>query len=78
MSEPKIAAKEPAVMALEAGNYFWCTCGNAANQPFCDGSHQGTGFTPLKFTLEEKQTVALCQCKATQNPPFCDGSHAQL
>ncbi|MEO0537315.1 MAG: CDGSH iron-sulfur domain-containing protein [Cyanobacteria bacterium P01_A01_bin.123] len=78
MSQPNIADTKPAVMELEAGNYFWCSCGNSANQPFCDGAHKGTDFTPLKFTLEEKQQVALCQCKVTQNPPFCDGSHAKL
>lgn len=65
-------------MELEAGNYFWCSCGNSVNQPFCDGKHKGTEFTPQKFTLEEPQKVALCLCKHTQNAPFCDGSHAKL
>ncbi|NER82355.1 MAG: CDGSH iron-sulfur domain-containing protein, partial [Leptolyngbya sp. SIO1D8] len=37
-----------------------------------------TGFKPLKFTIEEKKTVAVCQCKQTGNAPFCDGSHASL
>ena len=78
MAEPTIAAKKPAVLELEAGNYWWCTCGQSANQPFCDGGHKGTDFTPQKFTLEEKKTVALCQCKYTENGPFCDGKHAQL
>jgi len=71
-------AKQPAVMELEAGTYYYCTCCNSNNQPFCDGGHQGTGFPPLKFTVEEKQQVALCQCKQTGNAPFCDGSHAQI
>lgn len=78
MSEPTIAAKQPAFMVLEPGDYWYCTCGNAANQPFCDGSHKGTDFTPMKFTIEEKKQVALCQCKHTGNAPFCDGSHAKL
>lgn len=78
MSEPTIADKKPKVMELEPGDYWYCTCGNSSNQPFCNGAHQGTDFKPLKFTIEEKQQVALCQCKHTGNAPFCDGSHAQL
>jgi CDGSH-type Zn-finger protein len=78
MAEPVIADKKPVVMELEPGDYFWCSCGRSDNQPFCDGSHQGTEFTPMKFTIEEKQKVALCACKHTDNQPFCDGGHAQL
>jgi CDGSH-type Zn-finger protein len=78
MTEPTIAAKKPAVMELDAGNYFWCTCGLSVNQPFCDGAHKGTDFKPLKVTLEEKKTVALCLCKHTDKPPFCDGAHSKL
>ncbi len=76
--EPTIAAKAPKVLELEAGTYHWCTCGKSKGQPFCDGSHKGSGFTPLAFTIQEKKTVALCQCKHTKNPPFCDGSHKGL
>lgn len=78
MSDPTIADNKPKVMELEAGDYWYCTCGNSDNQPFCNGAHQGTGFTPMKFTIEAKQQVALCQCKRTGNAPFCDGSHAKL
>jgi len=78
MTEPMIAAKEPAVLELEPGTYYWCTCGRSKNQPFCDGSHEGSEFTPQAVEITEKQTVALCQCKQTQNPPFCDGSHKEL
>lgn len=78
MSEPVIADKKPTVMELEAGDYWWCTCGQSQNQPFCDGGHKGTDFTPMKFTLEETKTVALCLCKHTDNKPFCDGAHAKL
>ena len=78
MSEPKIAAKEPKVIDLEPGTYYWCACGRSTNQPFCDGSHEGTDFTPQPFEISEKQTVALCQCKHTNNPPFCDGTHDTL
>jgi len=78
MTEPMIAAKEPAVLELEPGTYYWCTCGRSKNQPFCDGSHEGSEFAPQAVEITEKQTVALCQCKQTQNPPFCDGSHKEL
>lgn len=46
MSEPKIAAKIPAVLEMAPGAYYWCACGRSENQPFCDGSYQGTAFAP--------------------------------
>lgn len=76
---PIIADRQAAMVNLEAGKtYFWCSCGSSKNQPFCDGSHKGTGFTPVKFTAEETKRAALCQCKASANQPFCDGSHTKL
>lgn len=79
MSEPKIAQKTPYAVGVEAGkSYYWCTCGHSASQPFCDGSHKGTGMTPLKFEAAEAKQVHLCGCKHTKNPPFCDGSHHKL
>lgn len=76
--QPNIAARQPSVLELDAGTYYWCACGQSDNQPFCDGSHQGSEFAPQAFTLSESKTVALCQCKQTKNAPFCDGSHSAL
>ena len=79
MTAPKIAQKAPYPVEVEAGKtYFWCACGQSANQPFCDGSHKDTGISPHKFTAEDSKKVFLCGCKATANAPFCDGSHARL
>ncbi|MFQ5550420.1 MAG: CDGSH iron-sulfur domain-containing protein [Gemmatimonadales bacterium] len=78
MTEPAIAARLPAVIEEEPGTYYWCACGRSKNQPYCDGSHQGTEFTPKEYVVEEKKKFALCQCKRTANAPFCDGTHKEL
>lgn len=78
MSEPTIPQKSPYVLEVEPGKYAWCSCGNSANQPYCDGSHRGSEFTPIVTEITETQTVAWCGCKNTASPPFCDGTHAQL
>ena len=78
MTEPVIAARTPAVMELEPGEYWWCQCGRSQKQPFCDGSHKGTGFAPKKVEITEARRVALCRCKHTANAPFCDGTHRNL
>lgn len=78
-TSPRIAARAPAVVELEAGkDYYFCTCGRSASQPFCDGSHKGTAFRSHKFTAEKTGKAWLCQCKHSKNIPFCDGSHSSL
>lgn len=78
MDKPNIAAKQPAILELEPGTYWWCRCGLSKNQPFCDGSHKVTSFSPIEFKIEEKKKVALCQCKHSAKMPFCDGTHRKL
>lgn len=78
MKEPKIAQKSPYVLDMDPGKYAWCACGQSSNQPFCDGSHKGTEFTPVIEDITEAKKVAWCGCKQSANKPFCDGTHAKL
>lgn len=79
MSEPVIAQKSPYAVEVEAGkSYWWCACGKSASQPFCDGSHKGSEFTPLEYKAEQEGTVYFCGCKHSKNGVLCDGTHASL
>ena len=79
MTEPEIARKEPCEVDVEQGNeYWWCACGKSQSQPFCDGSHKGSGLFPLQYVAKRDQTVYFCACKLTANQPLCDGSHSDL
>jgi CDGSH-type Zn-finger protein len=79
MSQPIAAQKSPYAFAVEAGReYWWCACGRSKGQPFCDGSHKGTGIVPKAYKAEKSENLWFCGCKATQGQPFCDGSHNRL
>ena len=79
MTEPVIAQKAPYRVDVEAGKaYFWCACGLSKSQPFCDGSHKGTGLAPLKYEATATGPAYFCGCKHTAKPPLCDGSHSKL
>ena len=79
MSDAVIAQKNPLPIEVEAGKtYWWCACGQSKRQPFCDGSHKGTSFNPVKWTAEATGRKFFCGCKATKGQPFCDGSHKAL
>jgi CDGSH iron-sulfur domain-containing protein 3 len=78
MSEqlPRIAQTSPYRIEVETGkSYWWCACGKSASQPFCDGSHKGSGFSPVEFKPEVSETVSFCGCKRSGNKPRCDGTH---
>ena len=78
MEKVKVAGTRPVVLELQPGTYWWCACGRSEDQPFCDGSHQGTGVGPTKLEVESATKVPLCLCKQTGDAPRCDGSHKAI
>ncbi|MDH5301108.1 MAG: CDGSH iron-sulfur domain-containing protein [Gammaproteobacteria bacterium] len=78
MTKPKIAKRGSYAVELEPGTYHWCACGKSKKQPFCDGSHAGSDFSPIEFKVDQKRTVYLCGCKHSGKAPFCDGSHSSI
>ena len=76
MSNPVRASDSPYIEAVEEGKtYMWCACGKSAKQPFCDGSHAGTGMTPTIYKATATKNIMFCGCKQTKKTPICDGSH---
>ncbi len=79
MDEPALPRKNYYEVDLDPGKeYWWCSCGLSADQPFCDGSHKGTGFAPRQLVVREAMTLYLCGCKRTTDAPYCDGTHYVL
>ena len=72
----------PYKVNLEQGKtYYWCSCGKSANQPYCDGSHQGTAFVPKAFTHDKPDGEGyLCGCKRNkpESGANCDGTHKNI
>ena len=76
MTKGQRAGDGPIAVEVEKDkSYYWCSCGKSSKQPFCDGSHKGTEFTPVVFKAEETKKMFFCACKQTDGQPFCDGSH---
>jgi CDGSH-type Zn-finger protein/mannose-6-phosphate isomerase-like protein (cupin superfamily) len=79
MPTPNIARLKPYLVSVSKDRtYLWCACGRSKNQPFCDGSHKGTEFQPLKWIAETTEEKLFCACKHTMTAPFCDGTHNRL
>ena len=79
MAKGQVAGDAPIAVEVEAGKaYFWCTCGKSSKQPFCDGSHKETEFTPMRWEADETGRKFFCACKQTDGQPFCDGSHKNI
>jgi CDGSH-type Zn-finger protein len=80
MSEmPEIAGRQPIEVAVELDkSYWWCACGRSKKQPFCDGSHKGTAFSPVEWKAAASEQAWFCACKRTGHQPMCDGSHKRL
>ena len=78
MKLPASPENKPFAVMLKANtNYMWCSCGLSKNQPYCDGSHKGSDFLPIKINLDEDSYIRLCGCKKSKNPPYCDNSHLE-
>ena len=79
MADAVVAQKAPDGVDVEAGKaYFWCACGLSASQPFCDGSHKGSDFQPVKYEAAQAEKVFFCGCKRSKEQPRCDGTHNSL
>lgn len=78
MDEPACPQKAPYQVNVEPGTYWWCACGRSATQPFCDGSHKGSMFSPIRFDVTESAGVWFCGCKRSAKGALCDGSHKRL
>ncbi len=76
---PLMPQRKPYLQELPPGEYHWCTCGRSQRQPLCDGSHAGSGFEPMPFTVTKRSGMLwLCGCKQSRRPPFCDGFHNRI
>jgi CDGSH-type Zn-finger protein len=76
---PEIAGRAPLPVEVEAGkSYWWCACGRSKSQPFCDGSHKGSAFSPIEYKATESTKAFFCACKRRGKKPLCDGSHKRI
>jgi len=71
MTKGQNAGNEPIAVEVEKDkSYYWCSCGESKNQPFCDGSHKDTEFTPATYKAEETKTVYFVLANKLITNPF--------
>ncbi len=75
---PKIVQKLPYIVNETSGKKAFCSCGLSNKDPYCDGSHKGTRFSPHIIELKKERKVAWCGCKHSKKGAFCDGTHKNL
>lgn len=67
----------PCPVEVTAGKrYAWCACGRSQQQPFCDGSHKGSGVEPVEYLAGRNKIVFFCTCRKSKTAPVCDGTHS--
>lgn len=76
--DPVVAQKAPHSVNEEPGARWWCACGRSAGQPYCDGSHRGTGITPVRVEINKAGAVAHGGCKATGPQAWGDGDQPRV
>ncbi len=76
---PEIGGRRPIPINVTAGeSYWWFACGRSKTQPFCDGSHKGSGFAPMEYKAAADGDAWFCGCKHTGKAPLCDGAHKRV
>jgi len=79
MSEAVCTKKAPYVIEAEEGKtYYYCTCGLSEKQPFCDGKHKGSDFSPIAHTAEKAGNIYFCGCRVSKKGALCDGAHKTI
>jgi CDGSH-type Zn-finger protein len=62
----------------------FCTCGQSAKFPLCDGAHKaynaahGTSFKPSRVESDADKTLRACVCGHSAKKPLCDGTHKKV
>ena len=73
--DPDAAQASPYGAGDDAGTRWWCACGRSENQPYCDGSHRGSGISPVRVDLASKGEVWYCGSKRAGARPWRDEPH---